>query len=668
MKILPFLETVGVLLLQAALLQPVCPAAAQSVASSRKETVARDTLKAGLVVGRAAMTGLSVPARRSGSEQFRRSGALAIDEIIKGWAGVSVRDYGGIGGFKTVSVRGLGAQHTVVCRDGAVIGDACNGQVDISAFNLDGIEELSMNLGVADDIFVPARTALAAGIINIKSAAPLLANGPVEASLRATAASFGSRDIALRLGTSLGKDWSASIYGTTLSSDGDYPYSIANAAGQYKGKRDGADCRRIRGELRLRGTLGKRSRLELGISGYGSDRGLPGAVILYADAAEGRLEDKMLNINGMWENDRESIWRVRTTAAYNRTANVYTDFSPLYPEAQTDHYLQEETSCGLNVMRQLLGAWSFGLAQDLIFNSLQSDIPFCPQPRRLSSYTCASALMQTDKLVLTALLQCVAIGERTEGGEAAEGRFRLSPSLSIAWEVLEGLTLRASCRDGYRVPTFNDLYYDRVGTRTLKSEKALQTNLGIGYESRIRSVILRASADIYHYEVKDKIVAVPTMFVWKMRNLGRVRMTGCEMNVSSNAKLGKSMIYANISGTYQRAVDISDPSAKNYGHQIQYTPALSGNLNFGWELAGGLGASYSLQAVGKRYYLAQNLPQNALKAYFDHGINLHKSFLVRKTGLDFSISALNLSGKNYEIIHGYPMPGRNYRITIKINI
>ena len=75
-----------------------------------------------------------------------------------------------------------------------------------------------------------------------------------------------------------------------------------------------------------------------------------------------------------------------------------------------------------------------------------------------------------------------------------------------------------------------------------------------------------------------------------------------------------------------------------------------------------------MQAVGKRYYLAQNLPQNALKAYFDHGINLHKSFLVRKTGLDFSISALNLSGKNYEIIHGYPMPGRNYRITIKINI
>ena len=166
----------------------------------------------------------------------------------------------------------------------------------------------------------------------------------------------------------------------------------------------------------------------------------------------------------------------------------------------------------------------------------------------------------------------------------------------------------------------------------------------------------------------DMIRDAALKLVWKMRNLGRVRMTGCEMNVSSNAKLGKSMIYANISGTYQRAVDISDPSAKNYGHQIQYTPALSGNLNFGWELAGGLGASYSLQAVGKRYYLAQNLPQNALKAYFDHGINLHKSFLVRKTGLDFSISALNLSGKNYEIIHGYPMPGRNYRITIKINI
>ena len=40
--------------------------------------------------------------------------ALQISDVVKHFSGVTVKDYGGIGGLKTVSVRGLGASHTAV--------------------------------------------------------------------------------------------------------------------------------------------------------------------------------------------------------------------------------------------------------------------------------------------------------------------------------------------------------------------------------------------------------------------------------------------------------------------------------------------------------------------------------------------------------------------------
>ena len=40
--------------------------------------------------------------------------ALQVSDAVKHFAGVTVKDYGGIGGLKTVSIRSLGAQHTAV--------------------------------------------------------------------------------------------------------------------------------------------------------------------------------------------------------------------------------------------------------------------------------------------------------------------------------------------------------------------------------------------------------------------------------------------------------------------------------------------------------------------------------------------------------------------------
>ena len=54
-------------------------------------------------------------------EDLKNLGMQNIGDAVKRFAGTNVRDYGGIGGVKTVSVRNLGAAHTAVSYDGVAI-------------------------------------------------------------------------------------------------------------------------------------------------------------------------------------------------------------------------------------------------------------------------------------------------------------------------------------------------------------------------------------------------------------------------------------------------------------------------------------------------------------------------------------------------------------------
>lgn len=64
-------------------------------------------------------------------EELKNLQALQVSDAVKHFAGVTVKDYGGIGGLKTVSIRSLGAQHTAVSYDGITVSDCQTGQVDI---------------------------------------------------------------------------------------------------------------------------------------------------------------------------------------------------------------------------------------------------------------------------------------------------------------------------------------------------------------------------------------------------------------------------------------------------------------------------------------------------------------------------------------------------------
>ena len=608
------------------------------------------------------------PVRTIAETSIERLGTIGLHEVVDQFSGVSIKDYGGIGGLKTVSVRNMGASHTAIIYDGIAVSDAQNGQTDISRFNLDDIASVSMSIGQEDNIFCSARHLTSAGILRMESVKPSFSNGPTEVNARMTFGSFGTYLPYVALKQKIGSQYAmkASMNGTF--SKGDYPFVLHNGQITSLEKRTNSDVRSYGAEADFYADWNTKGQLKAKVNYHASERGLPGSVILYTQNAYERLWDSALIANLMYECECSEKWKLHADAGFTNSFNRHLDTDPVYPSPQDSRYTQNEYSFALRSLYEPTSEWQIVLAEDIFCNTLSSNIPECPFPVRLSNVAALSARYDGEKIKVSANLVGTYMTEELAVGNAPSDRFRLSPMVGISWHFLESFRFRASYKDGFRVPTFNDLYYARVGNVNLKPEIAKQFNMGLTFTGTYDWGSADFSADAYYNFIKDKIVAVPTMFIWKMRNVGEVAMYGIDISASMMWKVCTWLkIYASADYSLQYALDVTDPDSKSYRHQIPYTPRHCGSgsliLETKW-----LNLSYRMTANGKRYVMNQNIPANEIPSYADHSISLNRDFILGKLHeykIHLSLEALNLAGHNYEIIHYYPMPGRSYRLTLK---
>ena len=112
------------------------------------------------------------PVQQMDREAIERLGLQNLSDVVKRFAGANVRDYGGIGGMKTVSVRNLGAHHTAVSYDGVTISNTQAGQIDIGRYSLDNLQLISLSIGDGIDLMQSARHYASAGVLSIQSERP----------------------------------------------------------------------------------------------------------------------------------------------------------------------------------------------------------------------------------------------------------------------------------------------------------------------------------------------------------------------------------------------------------------------------------------------------------------------------------------------------------------
>ena len=211
-----------------------------------------------------------------------------------------------------------------------------------------------------------------------------------------------------------------------------------------------------------------------------------------------------------------------------------------------------------------------------------------------------------------------------------------------------------------------------MGNSKLEPERVTQYNFGAVYSHTSRGFVpeARVSADAYYNRVSDKIVAYPKgqQFRWTMLNLGLVDIRGIDLSGLITVNPAHEL-YLTVRGqyTFQRAIDITSPADNYYRDQIPYIPRHSGSavVNATWKE---WNLNYSFIYVGSRYNQQENIRYNYTQPWYTSDISVSRDTKINRVNLRALVEINNLLSQDYDVILNYPMPKRNWRVTLMVNI
>lgn len=623
-----------------------------------------------------------IPAQTLSGEALDALRNQSLADALRYFSGVQIKDYGGVGGIKTINIRSMGTNHTGVSYDGVQLGNAQNGQTDLGQFSMDNLEAISVYNGQKSQILQPARDFGNAGSVYLRTKSPTFRDGRryhLRGGLR-----FGSFDLinpyalielklSERVRTSLSAEW--------LNSSGKYKfrYRRVNPAGEVAydttAVRQNGDINAIRLEANVFGDL-PGGEWQAKVYTYNSERGVPGAIVNNVWRRGERIWDTNSFIQGRYQ---QSAGRFTTLAnvkyAFYRTHYVNNDDKQIKID---NLYKQREIYLSTSNMYEIFPQWNVSLSYDFMWNDLHADVYQFAKPTRLSNLLSAATSVSAGPFQGQASLLWTHVHDRIEGQQAPADQSVWTPAVFASVRPIPGwkqFQVRLFWKKSFRMPTFNDLYYADMGNSKLNPERVSQYNAGLLWEYRPATQrgpvsSARVSADGYINRVHDKIVAYPKgqQFRWTMLNLGKVDIKGVDVSAEVTFR-PVDVLFLTLRGqyTFQRAIDITNPADNYYRHQIPYIPRHSGSAIFnaswrGWSL------NYSYIYVGERYNQQENIVYNYTQPWYTSDISLGKTLHLRGVTLTATLDVNNLFSQDYDVILNYPMPKRNYRVNLVVEI
>lgn len=617
----------------------------------------------------------TAPLFRLDDEKMRTLGVTDLTDALHRMPGLNIRDYGGAGGMKTVSVRGFGSTHTGVVYDGVPLSDAQTGTIDLSRYSLDNVEDLSLVIGDNNDIFTSAKASAAAASIVINTGTvPATTDSVWHLTGQLRVGSFGLVNPYLRVGKTFTRKFSASATGEYTFAKNNYPFTLRNGLMTTRERRDNSRMSSGHVELSSRWRPTPASALDAKLYYYDNNRELPGPVVLYNPVSDDSLHDK--NFFGQLTFTDASLtkFRFRGVAKFNWDATYYHEVDGKYSAGFKDeNYVQRETYLSGSLLYVPVAPLSVSYSLDYSYNNLTSNDPTTVGPRRHSVLQALSAKFRNSWLQITGRLLLSAFVNSVKKGESVPDRTKLSPSLSLSVQPRRDrlFFIRASYKNILRIPTFSESYYYHLGSLALKPEETNQFNLGLTWQCGGRSALslLTVTGDIYYNQVRDKIVAIPmNMFVWSMANLDKVRSFGADVTLTASVRLARNQSIV-VSGNYswQRVQPRTSPNLPDYNKQVAYTPVHTGAASVTWRNPW-VDIVVKTTGSGERFGTNSNLPITRIAGYMELGASLMREFILKSHSVSLRLDMLNILDRQYEIVAAYPMPGRSFQFSVTFEL
>jgi iron complex outermembrane receptor protein len=583
------------------------------------------------------------------SESIDKVNGIKLSDKIQNQPGLIFKDYG-YGGLKTLSMRGMSGEHTLVMINGERINSDQNGACDLNNLLIDEVERIEIVRGGGSAYF--GSNAIG-GIINI------IPKQNFEKQKYKLGYSIGSYNY---------KKYTAGISGDLFNlnynvsflkekSNNEYKFRFSDRGTIFEGNRKNADFDINQVSLSLNRSIEK---FQLSFYGnyFNADRGIPNTITSGDSKARQKDNDLILMLQSKYKQNNFSL-------------SLVPSFRYL-----TYDYANPNLTDGLSFVHGNANTYRYGLSFDLNYLiddniSIVSGSEFfrtsidCINYSNLKKRNQFSGFIGFDInqefVVPIKIYPVIRYDYYNDFGG------KVSPKIGLNFDIVNSnLFLKMNYSENFRVPTFNDLYWNPGGNPDLKPEESRTFDIGFSiYDFEINS-FMDFNIDVNYYNVftKNRIFWVPFAgSLWKPKNVKNVESKGLESFINLN--LFDKMFDLNFSYTYTNAVN-STKGDINEGKLIPFIPEhnVSSGLVFNYDP---LTLGFSFRFLSSTYSEESNNRLSKIDYYHLADAFIQLKLKIYNISSNLRLEVNNLYNSEYVVIPYYPTPLRDFKFSFTIN-
>ncbi len=213
----------------------------------------------------------------------------------------------------------------------------------------------------------------------------------------------------------------------------------------------------------------------------------------------------------------------------------------------------------------------------------------------------------------------------------------------VAYQLITPVQLRFNQGTGFKVPTFNALFWPQSGNPNLLPEESVSRELGLRYQGAFQ-------LDVVHYRRDLTNMIVYNGRAKQSQNIGVAQVDGFEYSLSKTV----AGVYHQLDLTYANPQDLTSNSAVPNipRHKVTYLATYDWDQ---WQFSG------NVQQRGRVTNIITDVPVLSSVVLLGAGVSYDWS---RDVKIRFNLE--NLLDKTYQTNLGYLQPGREFSLAVQL--
>ena len=597
------------------------------------------------------------------SVAIARSGAASVDDLLSLRSGAFVKQYGA-SGLATASLRGTGASRTVVLLDGLRLSDPQSGQIDLSLLPTLLIESATVQHGAGS---ARSGSGSLGGTVRLQT---LRASNRTTVRVRGGGGAFGERQGSAVVSGGSGR-WSGLVAARRYASAGDFSYRNEFLFPPRSVEREGADIQTTTvysratwdGARDAAASAGPPAAPRWTVATWvtRSDRGLPGPAS--ASSSDARQRDRLgrlwidgtVPLGGGLLGGSTLDLQAQTHLSSLRYTNAITGTD------RTSRTQSVDVTAGIGLPPTSTGTLEVGLSGGYDRASVNDGVD------QFEAAATADGRLRAGPLLVEPALRLDATW--LDGSTTLVPTPRLGVSLRPFED--ERVVVKALLARAFRVPTFNERYYEPGGNPDLEPEDGWSADLGVRSRLSRPGWTVQAEVTGYTSRLTDQIVWRPSFVtngvqVWRPGNVGAVRTWGLDLSMRGRVQVADAVgLRLGAVFTHTRAENRANRLSPAYGAQLPYVPPQQLKL-WGGLAWNGLSVDLSGRLVGPRFYSSDE--SQRLAPYQVVDLRAGYRFSLAGANLTAHVQVDNLLDERYQVVRLYPMPPRHVSASVTVSL